>query len=295
MASFSVLAGTLLILVALREMLHQFFHPQGQGTLCEWTMRFIFRVFRARLLRGHLSLAGPLGVASSIAIWAALLALGWSLVYAPFLPVQFAFDAGLPDEKKEGFTTALYLSIVTLGTLGYGDIAPTATALRLLAPLEALMGFGLLSAGVTWVNSLYPAVARQRSFAHEVHVLAENDMASTAALSRLGEAAAVSLLEQLADKVVTTRADLTLFSALRYFHMEEPRSSLPSVSPYLLRIARAADDPHLPEPVRMRASILQSALQDFAETVSTTVIHEKNLDTAEVFVAFARQHHGPAR
>jgi hypothetical protein len=36
------------------------------------------------------------------------------------------------------YLDALYLSVVTLATLGYGDIAPTDSLLRLLAPHRAM-------------------------------------------------------------------------------------------------------------------------------------------------------------
>jgi voltage-gated potassium channel Kch len=39
-----------------------------------------------------------------------------------------------------GSVTALYYSVVTLTTLGYGDVTPVTTAARMTAALEAMVG-----------------------------------------------------------------------------------------------------------------------------------------------------------
>lgn len=62
---------------------------------------------------------------------------------------------------------------MTLTTLGYGDVTPVSDWLRLLAPLEAAVSFALLTAGVAWLMSIYPILARRRALAHEVTLLRE--------------------------------------------------------------------------------------------------------------------------
>lgn len=62
---------------------------------------------------------------------------------------------------------------MTLATLGYGDIAPATGWLRALAPLEAVVGFALVTAGISWTLALYPALSRQRALARETSLLAE--------------------------------------------------------------------------------------------------------------------------
>jgi Ion channel len=59
-----------------------------------------------------------------VATWAALLALGWALVFLPQLPDGFTFDHGLVPAEHSGFVDALYVSLVNLASLGYGDISP---------------------------------------------------------------------------------------------------------------------------------------------------------------------------
>ncbi|MCM9083092.1 potassium channel family protein [Streptomyces spororaveus] len=68
----------------------------------------------------------------------------------------------LPAEHSS-FTDALYISLVNISTLGLGDIAPTEGWLRILAPLEAFVGFALLTATVSWTLGIYPAPASRRA------------------------------------------------------------------------------------------------------------------------------------
>ena len=99
-----------------------------------------------------MSLAGPVAFVAVIATWAGLLVLGWALVFWPHMPGDFRFDAGL-DARGPDFVNALNVSLVTLATLGFGDITPTSGTAAVL-PLEALLGFGLLSAIISWLVSI---------------------------------------------------------------------------------------------------------------------------------------------
>jgi len=84
-----------------------------------------------------------------------------------------AFPELGPAANQRDFVDALYMSLVTLGTIGYGDISPATDVLRLIVPLEALVGFALLTASVSWVLTVYPALSRRRSLAYEITLLRE--------------------------------------------------------------------------------------------------------------------------
>ena len=60
---------------------------------------------------------------------------------------------GSRPRRAGGFLDALYVSFVTLVTLGYGDLAPASGWLRVVAPAEALLGFVILTGAITWVLS----------------------------------------------------------------------------------------------------------------------------------------------
>lgn len=134
-----------------------------------------------------------------IAVWGLLLVVGWALIYWPHLPSGFLLGTGLAASEQGSFVDALYVSLVTLGTLGYGDIAPRAEWLRLAAPLQAFIGFAFLTAAISWVLSVYPVLTRRRSLAHDVALVDESASARTLAVTDLPTASAERLLDDFAQ------------------------------------------------------------------------------------------------
>ena len=158
------LLGIALIALALRDVFDVLFHPRGRGVVARrvvlavtWASRNL--VPRARATR---LLSGPLSYIAVVATWAALLAVGWALVFLPHLPEGFTFDPGLDPRQNSGFADALYVSLVNLTSLGYGDISPASSLLRLLGPLETMFGLGLLTASLSWLISIYSSISRPR-------------------------------------------------------------------------------------------------------------------------------------
>ena len=89
-----------------------------------------------------------------------LLALWWTAAYtlvARCVPGSFA---GLPPDAKEiqGFE-ALYFSLITLTTVGYGDISPVSRPARMLAMVEALTGTLYLAVLVARLVSQHASLA----------------------------------------------------------------------------------------------------------------------------------------
>ncbi len=126
MSVVTALIGAGLILLALRDVFHTLFHPSGRGSISELLPKVIWRQVFRRLAKhrpGILALGGPTTVLAVISSWTVLLAVGWALVYWPYLPERFLLQTGLDPEAQGGFLDALYLSFVTLSTLGYRDIA----------------------------------------------------------------------------------------------------------------------------------------------------------------------------
>src|SRR3954462_431218 len=145
------LLGASLILVALRDIFDTLFHPNGRGMLSRSLPRLLWG--SVRRIGGNYplvqELCGPVTLLTVIASWAVLIAIGWALVFWPHLVGGFSLAPELNPSARGGFVDALYLSLVTLTTLGYGDITPTGDWLKALVPLEALVGFGLLTASLS--------------------------------------------------------------------------------------------------------------------------------------------------
>jgi hypothetical protein len=97
-------------------------------------------------------------------MWAATVIPGWAIVYWPHM-AWGGFSPGSKTAQESALLDSVYLSLVTVATLGLGDISPGEGWLRLVSPLEALVGFALLTATVSWVLEIYPALTRRRVLA----------------------------------------------------------------------------------------------------------------------------------
>lgn len=253
--------GAVLVLIALRDMFHTLWHPSGQGMLSRVVIQLIWR--GSRILRsrsGQTSVVGPIAVLCVILAWALIILLGWTLVYWPHMPEGFSFSPGLKPSERVDLLDSLYLSLVTVATLGYGDIVPTDAWLRLVSPLEALIGFALLTAAVSWILQIYPALARRRTLAIRLTLLRRAGGAG--AMPGMDSPAAATLLESLAGELVQVRVDLTQYAETYYFRETNPDASLAAQLPYALELADSADCSPRPD-VRLSAAVLRGAVEDY--------------------------------
>lgn len=281
-----VLAGAALVLLALREVFHTLFHPAGQGPLTMLIFRSLWRASGPMGARAR-TLAGPTAMASAIAAWTALLVAGWALIYWPYLPERFIFASGLAPSTQGGFLDALYLSWVTQATLGYGDIAPEAAGLRLLAPLQATIGFGVFTAAVTWVLSIYPALSRRRVTAGLIHAIQEGERRTGANLRELAPAAAARRMEALTVALVTCRVDIVQYPSTVYF--ASPSTSL-SLAAGLPAVTALASDPGLEHEARVAAGELSGAIDELAAALADEHLRPRGEGTDEILRAYRRHH-----
>jgi voltage-gated potassium channel Kch len=287
------LLGVALIALALRDIFDVLFHPLGKGLIARRVVRGMAALARLRPGRsGTLGLlAGPLSFIAVVATWAALLAIGWALVFLPQLPQGFHFDPGLDPATHSGFLDALYVSLVNLTSLGYGDISPASSVLRILGPVETLFGLGLLTASISWLLSIYGAISRRDSLAHEVHLAKEAE-------ERLGEKLAdadpellASLLAGFAEQLIRTRRDLIHFPIVHYFRTEDEERALAGLLPFLNSLVDEAGEEDRPASLRVRAEILRMAIDDFAETLRRRL--KMPGETTEETLRQYQSDHGP--
>ena len=286
----STSAGVALIGVVGRDAFDVLFNAEGRGTFSRQITRVVWQVCRrSRTRHGLFSIAGPLALVTVIATWAGLLVLGWALVFWPHLPDNFRFDTGV-EAAGPDFVHALNVSLVTLTTLGFGDITPVSEALRLILPLEALLGFGLLSASISWLVSIYPALSRRRSLAYEISLLRAAEADDDFPLDALAPDAAERLLAELTSRLIAVERDLVHFPISYYFSAGDARFSLPVAAPYLLELARRGMDEAQPRMVRFRARLLMQAIDDLARTTATR-FHGSGASTPEELLrGYARDH-----
>jgi voltage-gated potassium channel Kch len=265
------IAGVFLIALTLRDIFETLFHPLGRGYVGRWVVGGVSRV--GHMVAGRIQTArvliGPLGYISVVATWAVLLLVGWALIFLPHLPGGFTFASGLDPSEHAGFADALYISLVNLTSLGYGDISPEASLLRLLGPVETLFGLGLLTASISWLISIYGVIARRDVLAHEVHL-------SKVAEDRLGERLAdadAELMERMltsfTTQLVATRRDLIHFPITHHFRTEDEERALSGLLPFLRRLVDEGAEEGRPHALKVRAEMLGMAIDDFAETLRT--------------------------
>ncbi len=218
--------------------------------------------------------------------WAFLQALGFALIYWSAYPGEFRIQGDHPA-GLQGFSLIFYFSLEILTTLGLGDVLPVANWLRFLCTFEALVGLALVTASVSSILLIFPALARLRNLASRTQtLLMAQHKTGVDAISADGE----RLLSELALDVIRARIDFIHFPVVYYFHAERRRSSLPHSLPDLLRLAELGSRPDASQPVRLAASTLQTALHDLGQVLSVRFIHGDRDDTARIFRVYAEDH-----
>lgn len=287
---FLSLLGALVILLGLIEVFHTLLHPSGRGRFSRLCVVAVWRTVR-RLGDKGASVAGPLAMVAVIVFWASLQAVGWALLYYPHVPQGFTYAPGLDPARYSDAAEAFYLSTVTLTTLGFGDVIATDPLIRFLTPLEALTGFALLTAAVSWFMQIYPALGRRRALAIRLSLLQNADYAGQ--LTQLDSAAVTNTLEALVADLVQIRVDLTQTSESYYFWEADKELSLPASLSYAVDLADRAR--RSPQPtVQTAGALLHDALDSLGGFLKDEFKHAGD-STADVFRSYARDHRYPYR
>jgi hypothetical protein len=258
-----------LIAVALRDIFETLFHPSGRGNIGY----AIVRAFAAagKRLEGVFDsapvLVGPLGYVAVLASWTTMLVVGWALIFLPHLPEGFIYGAGLNPAEHDSFVDAVYLSLVNITSLGYGDIAPESWGLRLLGPVETLFGLGLLTASISWLISIYRTIARRDALAHEIHLLEQAEERLGEPLAEADPELLETVLTSFADGLIVCRRDLIHFPISFFFVSEDDRLALSELFPFLERLVDEACADGRAHGLRVRAEVLREALQDYGTTI----------------------------
>lgn len=225
------LAGVALIAAGLRDMFHSLLHPQGQGRLSRWVLVGTWKASRAT---GHRlgSVAGPAGMVAVILMWVLLQTIGWALVYLPHLPSGFSYS-GVDPERQVRLVEAVYVSLTTLSTVGFGDVVATDAWIRLAAPIQALTGFALLTAALTWFTQVYPPLSRRRSLALALHGMRRGGYAETLAGAGPG---ALGALDDLSARLEQSGIDFAQHTESYFFLESDPELALAEQLPYAVEM-----------------------------------------------------------
>ncbi|MEJ7713542.1 MAG: potassium channel family protein [Pyrinomonadaceae bacterium] len=177
-SSLSTTLGLLLLLLVAYDVYATILHARKRpGPISDTLNRIIWRAARAVAFRFNrqrrhqlLNAVGPLLLPSLIGMFIVLLVTGFALIYWPRMPSHFSVD---PEATSPAWIEALYFSGTTLTTVGFGDISPIATSMRLVAFIECTSGFALISLAVTYLLTVYGALERKRAIARSFYHQAE--------------------------------------------------------------------------------------------------------------------------
>ncbi|WP_207540968.1 potassium channel family protein [Sabulicella rubraurantiaca] len=256
-AALACLIGCALLFLAAYEVYATVLHARARaGPLAETLSRLAWRVALAatgRLPRERrhraLNRVGPLLLPTLLAALMGVLSLGFACIYLPWMPDGFRVDEGAQDAPA--WLQAIYFSGVTVTTLGYGDIVPRVTLMRLVALAEAGTGFVAIPLTVAYFLTVNGALERRRAAALALfHEAGRGPDAAAALLARRhrnGEF--VGLDDVFAEAARALQAVLESqveHPVTQYFHPVEVHDGLPRMLFVALEIGavlRAFPDP----------------------------------------------------
>lgn len=286
-AALSSVAGVALIAIALFDVFATLFSHPRRHSLSRAVINTMWSACHHLPGSRTLALAGPWSFLVVVASWATFLGCGWALVYWPWMPEAFLHTAEL-DAADTSLLDALYFSLVTLSTLGYGDVSPSHGLLRLAAPLEALLGLGLLTATVSWLLSIFPVLSRRRALAYEIRLLEEvgSDASDPGPPSPLPP----GVYADLTSRLVACERDLVTFPITYYFHDDDVRFALPAVMGHLLDLAEQARRQTISPDAHFHSGLLLRAIDDFAASIVGRFRVQGGGSTRDVLEAYAGDH-----
>ncbi len=281
----------MIVLVA-RDVFDTLFHPHGRGVVSEALVRTSWKGLklisrrRARLL----SLAGPIAFLLVVVSWVALVVAGGALIILPNLPESYATAAELGTDEITGVLGATYASFVNLTSLGFGDIVARTDALRLLGPVQAIIGLAILTASISWILSIYRVLGDFRALAREIGLLCDAMETTGRSLTSLGAESAAAILAGLTSRVIAVRGDYLDFPITYYFHSQDSRHDLAgALTRVLPEIQRVRDGDQAPAMV-VGAERLGLAIAELLATVDDEFLADGGSDAASVLLRWQRDH-----
>lgn len=275
--------GGAMVAAVLVDIFHTLASPGRQGRLSRLVHTTIWRLSRRS------AWSGPLAMLAVIGVWGVAAVVGWALVYWPHMPDGFTFPAGSSAASDPAFLDALYVSMVTISTLGFGDVFPDTGWLRVANPLEAIFGFALLTIAVSWVLQVYPALSRRRALALRLTILERAGTRET--LSELDPTAASALLHGLAADIVGARVDLGDYAETYYFREKNRDSALPATLGIAQELATTATQSPWAD-VQFAGRVLELSIADLLAVVEARFLRgsDRHASTMTAYLSDHRHH-----
>lgn len=239
------LAGVGLILLVIYDIYATILHSRSRSgpiaetlnsTIWQAALAIAFKLSRHSRHR-LLNSIGPLLLPVLIVFLVFLLIFGFALIYYPRMPAEFIVG---PASTGDGLMEAIYFSGVTLSTVGYGDIAPRTEAMKMLALIQALSGFALISLAITYLITVYSQLERKRVAALAFYYHSEQGADAAGFIANhfvedkfYGLEATLRIASREMQLILESHTE---HSVLHYFHPVEVHKSLPRMMFLVLEI-----------------------------------------------------------
>ena len=279
--------GAGLILLMLVDVFRTLLYPHGSGPLGRAIMRGFWLVSRKLRGRGSFFIAAPLAMAAVIGAWASLGGhwLGPALSAPPagrLCSTDPEFHRGATLRKR---STSPLSRFPLWGSVA---IVPADPLLRLVVALQvSVTGFGLLTATVTWILQMFPALNRRRTLAHQLNLFREARGTVGGSVSP-DPGHAAGLLESMAGNVASVSVDLLAFHETYYFREIQQRGSLPATVAYAQELAAQAQRSDSPE-LQFAGRMLHASLDALADVLRGKFGHS-GTTSSDVFDSYELHH-----
>jgi hypothetical protein len=156
----AILAGTSMVV-----MLAHFLYPVHMLMIANWFCLAAFLGFVSAALFSYLGLGGSVTSGRLYGLVSLYILLG-VFYYALFNLIETVhrhsfIETGVSASNEVTRHSLLYLSLITLTTLGYGDIVPVTPAARMCAAFEAMTGVLYIAITVARLVSAYQKVDKK--------------------------------------------------------------------------------------------------------------------------------------
>jgi hypothetical protein len=286
MSILLTILGFLVIVVGLQDVFHTLFHPAKSGDVSDAIVRRIWRLFHAAMPRA-LSFAGPVAFVMVVFFWASSVIIGFALILFPLLPGTFTFAQGLNPASYHSFLGAVDLSLGSPISLSTGAYSKS-LLVQWMMGIECVIGFGLLTAAVSWLLSIYPVFEHRKSLAHEATLLHFAEAKGVRRLEDIDDTDLHQLLEGFAAQLITCRNELSQFPITYYFHEDETKTALAGVLPYLADIA--AQNVNRSGAAGLSATVLGGAVDDYLKLIARSFLNRPFTSREDILDAFATDH-----
>jgi hypothetical protein len=280
--------GILLIGVALVDIFQTLFHPAGRGAMSDWTAKLTWRVFRVIAAKRPraLTYAGPVAILLIIVSWAGCTWFGFALIYLPQLDRGFAYSQTAGGPHK-GLIEAMSLSVGALITLSEGAYAKVHW-LQLVRGGEAVIGFGLLTASVSWLLSIYPVLESRRAIAQRATLLHHAERENRIDLMKQVPDHAQDWILSLGTDLASLRNQMAQFPITYYFDMGEPETALAGALSYMLELGERASAAQS-NGMKIAGAVLGGAVESFLEMLASDFLSIPQNDKHAILRAYASE------